>query len=347
MITEGMDSRGGAAMEQPRVRIRDIAEELGLSTATVSNVIHGKTGKVSEATIRRVMELVEQRQYIPNMAGILLARNASGIIGVFIHDHEKYGGHTLEDSFLAAALNDLAAEIQRRGLFLMVKLAKNAREIIQFSSMWNMEGLVVLGFCDRDYMELRRQIRIPFVVYDGSCENQERIVSLTLDDYGGGVQMGQHLRALGHTAALCLADNEVGVDLQRMEGFAAGFAPGQVERLIVPMQEQKRRLFYEQQMARLLSVTAVFAVSDHYAIELMAFLHSRGIAVPERLSVCGFDDIPLCRMVWPTLTTIRQDNARRAALALEQLEALRTAQTTAPILRLPVTLVVRESTGRV
>lgn len=333
-------------MEQ-RVRIRDIAEELGLSTATVSNVIHGKTGKVSQETTRRVMELVEQRQYIPNMAGILLARNSSGIIGVFIHDHEKYGGHTLEDSFIAAALNDLAAEIQRRGLFLMVKLAKNAREIIQFSSMWNMEGLVVLGFCDRDYMELRGQVRIPFVVYDGSCDNQERIVSLTLDNYGGGFQMGQHLRQLGHTAALCLSDNQVGVDRQRMEGFTAGFAPGQAKQLVIPMDAQSRHRFYEESIEQLLAVTAIFAVSDHYAIELMAFLHSCGIAVPERLSVGGFDDIPLCRMVWPALTTVRQDNALRAQLALEQLEALRTGQPVEPVLRLPVTLVVRESTGAV
>ena len=57
-------------MNEPRVRIRDIAEELGLSTATVSNVIHGKTGKVSDATARRVQQLLEQRRYIPNMAGI-------------------------------------------------------------------------------------------------------------------------------------------------------------------------------------------------------------------------------------------------------------------------------------
>ena len=59
-------------MEQ-RVRICDIAEELGLSTATVSNVIHSKTNKVSDETVQRVTALLEERQYIPSMAGILLA----------------------------------------------------------------------------------------------------------------------------------------------------------------------------------------------------------------------------------------------------------------------------------
>lgn len=89
---------------QERVRICDIAEELGLSTATVSNVIHGKTNKVSDETEQRATALLEERRYIPSMAGILLARNSSGIIGVFVNDHPKYEGHTLRDGFLASAL---------------------------------------------------------------------------------------------------------------------------------------------------------------------------------------------------------------------------------------------------
>ena len=89
---------------QERVRICDIAEELGLSTATVSNVIHGKTNKVSDETVQRVTARLEERRYIPSMAGILLARNSSGSIGVFVNDHPKYEGHTLRDGFLASAL---------------------------------------------------------------------------------------------------------------------------------------------------------------------------------------------------------------------------------------------------
>ena len=89
---------------QERVRICDIAEELGLSTTIVSNVIHGKTNKVSDETVQRVTALLKKRRYIPSMAGILLARNSSGIIGVFVNDHPKYEGHTLRDGFLASAL---------------------------------------------------------------------------------------------------------------------------------------------------------------------------------------------------------------------------------------------------
>lgn len=85
---------------QERVRICDIAEELGLSTATVSNVIHGKTNKVSDETVQRVTALLEKRRYIPSMAGILLARNSSGIIGVFVG--KRLGGEDYDEAYRAA-----------------------------------------------------------------------------------------------------------------------------------------------------------------------------------------------------------------------------------------------------
>ena len=94
-------------MEQNRVRIVDIAEELGLSTATVSNVIHGKTKKLSKETVKRVQELLEKREYIPSMAGILLSQNNSRIVGVVVNNHEKYEDRVLEDAVIAASLNAL------------------------------------------------------------------------------------------------------------------------------------------------------------------------------------------------------------------------------------------------
>ena len=68
-------------MAQNRVRIVDVADSLGLSTATVSKVIHGKTEKISDETVKRVQLELERSGYIPNMAGIVLARNNSRIIG--------------------------------------------------------------------------------------------------------------------------------------------------------------------------------------------------------------------------------------------------------------------------
>lgn len=332
--------------ENQRVRISDIADELGLSTATVSNVIHGKTKKISDATVQRVQAALEERQYIPSMAGILLAQNASRIIGVFLNDHEKYEGRLIEDAFISSSLNYLSAEIENRGRFMMVKKAKRAEEILQFASMWNMDGVVVIGFCRQDYMYLRNHMRIPFVVYDGFCEKPERIVNITIDNYDGGRQVGELFKRQGHARAICISDNLIGVDRERIEGFRRSFGETGAEILKVPMQREARRAYYGRERERFRRATAVFAVSDSYAVDLIHFLHENGFAVPDDLAVAGFDDIPLCEMISPTLTTVRQDGALRARLALEKLEALQAGECTETTIMLPVHLIERESTKR-
>lgn len=331
-------------MEEQRVRICDIAEELGLSTATVSNVIHGKTKKISDETVKRVMALIEERQYMPNIASVLLAQNSSKIIGVFLNDHEKYEGHTLEDFFISSSLNYLSTEIEKSGQFMMVKKAKCAKEIIQFASMWNMDGIVVIGFCAQDYMYLRNHMRIPFVVYDGFCENPERILNITIDNYDGGYQVGQYFRELGHKISLCISDNEIGVDRERIMGFKKGFSPGIVNVMLIPMKKDARWQFYQQGMDEIKKVSAIFSVSDYYAMDMLCFLNEQGISVPQNISVAGFDDIPICQMIYPALTTVKQDGALRARLAVEKLQELKEKKCIDTEITLPVSLVVRKST---
>lgn len=330
-------------MDKRPVRIRDIAEELGVSTATVSNVLHGKTAKVSDETVKRVQALLEERQYIPSMAGILLAQNSSRIIGVVLNDHPKYEGRIIEDTFISTSLNCLSTQIEGEGLFMMVKKATDPEEIIRFASMWNLEGLVLIGFCDQDYRYLRSHMRIPFVVYDGYCDGQTGLCNITIDNFDGGRQVGRYFRQLGHEKAICIADNCVCVDKERYDGFRSGF--GNAELMLIPMQKTERLAFYRQNLQKILSCTAVFAVSDFYAIELMHFLTGEGIAVPQRISIAGFDDTPMCEMVSPSLTSVRQDVAARARIAVEMLRTLKTHPTAAEAVKLCVNLVERSSTA--
>ena len=334
-------------MEEQRVRISDIAEELGVSTATVSNVIHGKTKKISDETVKRVQALLEERQYIPSMAGILLAQNSSKIVGVFINDHEKYEGHTLEDAFIASSLNYLSSEIEKNGRFMMVKKTKNPKEIIQFASMWNMDGLVMIGFCNQDYMYLRNHIRIPFVIYDGFCENPQRIFNITMDNYDGGFQVGKYFRENGHKQALCISDNDIGIDKERYDGFCDGFQKRNVNFMLIPMHKEDRWKYYRQKLDLFMQVSAVFAVSDYYAIDLICFLREQKISVPEQISVAGFDDIPMCQMISPALTTVKQDGAVRAEIAIRKLQELKEKTGSETTIMLPVTLVERASTRKI
>ncbi|MDO4328754.1 MAG: LacI family DNA-binding transcriptional regulator [Lachnospiraceae bacterium] len=337
-------SARAAGADSQRTRIVDIAEELGVSTATVSNVIHGKTKKISDETVRRVQELLEARSYIPSMAGILLAQNNSRIIGVVVNDHEKYESRALEDAFIASSLNALSAEIEKAGYFMMVKVTKLWDEIVRFASMWNLEGMVIIGFCEQDYKKLRESMHIPFVVYDGYFQEPGRICNLSIDNFDGGRQLGEYLKALGHQRALCISDNDICVDLERYQGFRAAFGE-RADFLQIPMAERERRLFYQEKLEWIRQYTAVFVVSDYYAVELMQFLQAQGIRIPEEMAIAGFDDCPICRMVYPPLTTIRQDGARRAQLAVSMLQELKAGNGEGSSITLPVTLVVRQSTG--
>ncbi|MBD5551729.1 MAG: LacI family transcriptional regulator [Lachnospiraceae bacterium] len=330
-------------MEEKRVKIADIAEELGLSTATVSNVIHGKTGKISAATTAKVQELLEKRGYIPSMAGILLAQNNSRIIGVVLHDHPKYEGHVLEDGFISSSLNALSKEIDQTGHFMMIKVTADCTEIIRFASMWNMDGLILIGFCEQDYQKLRESMHIPFVVYDGYSQNTKRTCNLTIDNYGGGYQAGQYLKRMGHEKVLCISDNAICMDAERIDGFKAAIGEDSFGFMQIPMQRKERLSFYQEKEAEILQYTAVFAVSDFYAVELIRYLQERSIPVPERISVMGFDDSPLCLYCSPTLTTIRQDADRRAKSAVSALQTLQDGAEEHIILKLPVSLMERKS----
>ena len=289
------------SMEENRITIKDIAEELGISTATVSNVLHGKKNKVSKSTIEKVEACIERRNYIPSMAALLLGRTDSRIVAVIINDHEKYHGHVLEDGFVSAS----TAEI---------------REIPAFASMWNMDALVLIGFCDSDYASLRRESRIPFVVYDGLCEmDDEEIAMLTVDNRKGGLLAGEYLYDMGHRSVLCITDNHWRMDEDRCNGVIEKVGKG--EELMIPIDKDERWKHYKEKMDYILSFSSVFAISDFYALDFMAFMEAEGKRIPQDISLIGFDGSLSAQQF--NLTTITQDHIQRAYYAVESLEEFR------------------------
>ena len=146
-------------------------------------------------------------------------------------------------------------------------------------------------------MYLRNHMHIPLVIYDGYCSNPERICNITIDNYNGGYQVGRLFRNYGHLHVLCISDNNICMDRERYEGFQDGFGNNATESSVkliqIPMATKERRAFYLQNLHLLRSVTAIFAVSDYYAADLIQFLSDQGFRIPDDISVAGFDDIPV------------------------------------------------------
>lgn len=335
-------------MGEERVRIVDIAEELGLSTATISNVIHGKTKKISDETVKRVQQLLEEKQYIPSMAGLLLAQNDSRIIGVVINNHNKYEKRVLQDPFISSAIDYLSEVISRENCFMMIQCTNDSQEIIRYASMWNMEGLVIIGFCEQDYEKLRNSMHIPFVVYDGFFQQIDHYANISVNNYDGGYQVGKYLISKGHQRMMYLSDNNICMDLERFQGFQAAIKEEGIETPkdmfhLIPLTKKERVKYYNEHLNEFHNYSAAFAASDVYAIEFMNFLIDHGFEVPKDISIAGFDNIPECEAVRPALTTIHQDGMERARKAIQMLKSQKNKEVFEHNYILPVKLIERSS----
>ena len=111
------------------VTIKDIAQAANVSAMTVSNVIHGRTKKVSKETKERIEQIMEEMQYVPNMGARMLVQNESRIIGVisnFLSDTEH---ETLYHPLAAEMIGEIEKEVRARGYYLMLYSASTEKEI--------------------------------------------------------------------------------------------------------------------------------------------------------------------------------------------------------------------------
>lgn len=333
-----------------RVTIKDIAEEMGVSTATVSNVIHGKTKKISDRTVAKVQEKLQESGYIPNMAAVLLAQNSSKIVCVVVSDHERYEGRMLEDPFVSQMINTISKELAKCGYFMMIKEERDIDRIVEYASMWNMAGLILMGYCSVDYEKLRAKMHIPFVVVDSYERNVKSYIDIGIDNIDGGYQAGQYLIRNGHERILYFADNKEDCDLFRYQGLTKAMKEKHLTvdedfYYLVNIEKAQREADYEEMFHFIEEkmITAVFAASDQYALEFMRFLLKQGIKVPDDISIVGFDDIPLASQIYPGLSTVSQDIPLRGKMAVEMLQDQIEGRTSGKSVLLPAKLIERES----
>lgn len=339
-------------MENYRVTIKDIAEELGVSTATVSNVIHGKTKKISDRTVAKVQEKLEESGYIPNMAAVLLAQNTSKIVCVVLSDDISYEGKMIEDPFVCGMLNYLSKELTKNGYFMMLKEEPDVNMIARYASMWNMAGLILIGFCTVDYEKLRERMHIPFVVVDAYRNDMKKYSDVGIDNIHGGYLAGKYLLDMGHTKIMYMANVDEDCDHDRYLGLTGAYKEKGLSwreedfKLLSPIKEERYKR-YEEIFSEIHNYTAAFLASDVLAIEFMNFLQDKGMVIPEDFSIVGFDDIPMAACIRPRLTTISQNIKVRSEKAVSLLMELMEGRTEGRQELLSLELVVRDSVKKI
>lgn len=326
--------------------ISDVATQAGVSPATVSRVLNGKSS-VAALTRDKVMAAAEELGYVPSKSAQTLARGRSTTVGVV--------AHMASSPSVAERIQGLATRLAPSGNDLMLfDVMTPHRHLEVMAELADPErvGVAVLISIRPTAAELGafREAEVPVVVVDAKVPQLD---CTYINDMEGGRMAARNLLAGGHRRIAFigdLEDSEFGftASRDRRVGFEDVLASASVQ---VPSEyiklgehgsAQARQATYE-----LLDLTnpptAIFAASDLQASGVLEAAHERDLDIPSDLSVMGFDDIQSARGMG--LTTIRQpleeSGAYGAKLALEAIEH----RPMGLAIELPLSLVSRRSTG--
>ena len=321
------------------VTIRDVARQAGVSPSTVSRALT-VPAKVERSTRERILALAEELGYRPNRAARGLITGRTGNLGLLVPD--------LANPFFPGLVKGIQARaLESDYQLFVVDTGENAAvepELVRQLAK-QVDGLLLCSPRMRP-AELREAIDlVPTVLVNRALPKAS---SVTFRNVDGAVALVAHLAGLGHR------------DLGFLAGPASSWSGAQRRRGIrAACQRQGLRLhelgpvaptFDGGQSAadEVLSapVTAVIAYNDLVAIGLGQALAERSVDVPGRLSIVGFDDIPMAGMIRPSLTTVANPVAEAGREAVDLLlSQLNDPAIGVRQVRVPTSLQVRGSTG--
>lgn len=338
------------------VTIKDIAREAGVSFTTVSNVIHGNTKRVSQATIEKINRIMKEMNYVPNMGARMLVQNQSHIIGVISNILTDVSKGNIHSPFIAEILGAIEKEIQEQGYYMMLYASDKTEEIESLITRWNVDGIITIGIDTPTCRKIGGLTDIPAVYTDCYFREDESFVNVGTEDEAGAYEAVTYLIRKGHRHIGYVSDSiyagageEEGVGDYRLKGYIRALEDEgiPIDRDIIftgDKQMKKKDALFEEICRKREKFTALAFCYDYYAIEMMDYLVHRGLKVPEDFSVIGFDDIDMARLTHPRLTTMRQGVAEKGRMAVQQLiRQINKEEPAERSVRLPVELIERES----
>jgi LacI family transcriptional regulator len=334
-------------------RLTDVAERAGVSLATASRVLNG-SDTVGEQYRRRVLAAAAQLGFRANLHAQAMARGASDLVGLVVHD--------LADPYFSTIADGVMRQCEQRGLVVVLASTRRdpEREIEYVAALRShrAQAVIIVGSRSNN-RELTERLAKELAGYAETggrpaciSQNQLGVNTVLVQNRVGARDLARELVSLGHQRFAVLAGPaELLTARDRHAGFVEGLAGAGVpaDRVAVVHGAFTRDGGYaaaEQLLADGLHATCVFACTDVMAVGAMAAFRDRGLHVPEEVSIAGFDDIETLRDLVPPLTTVHLDledlGERAAALALDSRPG-----NTPRVVRVRGQVVLRDSTRRV
>jgi DNA-binding LacI/PurR family transcriptional regulator len=341
-----------------RVRLRDVAERAGVSVGSASQAF-GRPELVSDDVRKRVLDAAEQLGYPgPDPAARRLRTGRAGAIGVIFSERL---GYQFTDPAAPAFLRGVALGIEREptGLLLIPdsrQRAEAARTVREAA----VDGFIIYSAPRNDpRVEAALGRHLPVVTVDQPRGAETPFVGI--DDRAAARTAAEYLRELGHERVGVLsfvatldaaAALELDISAERLTGYEEGLAGAwdpELVRICRPNALEPAREATLDLLRQPEPPSAILAMSDILAIGALQGAAESGVAVPEQLSVVGFDDSPVASQSSPPLTTVAQPHEEKGRLAaellLEQVERGAPARARSRSEILPTELVVRGSTA--
>ncbi|MFC4122849.1 LacI family DNA-binding transcriptional regulator [Nonomuraea zeae] len=323
-----------------------LAALAGVSTATVSKVVNGRS-EVSSETRAAVEELIRRHGYRRQRR-----RSASAAL-VEVVFHALEGDYPIE---IIKGVDEVAREHELTvGVSELQRGDAPGQGWLDGVLRRRPTGIGVIAVFSSLSEAQREQLahrEIPLVMVDPADDPGKGVPSVGASNWNGGLAATRHLLGLGHRRIAVITGPDYALASRaRLDGFRtaldmAGVAAdpelaGRGDFLIEGGLAQARRLLRLPDPP-----TAIFATNDGQAIGVYHAAHELGVRIPDELSVIGFDDLPSVRWAIPPLTTIRQPLAEMAAVAATMLVKLANGE---PLpqsrVELATELVIRKSTA--